>query len=125
MLLRGYMPRVNARPLVEWDPREYNGLADNAANLALDRGEDWTFVSAERVLQAKSEPVNYRLCFDGAKRGTGSSAAGVALLAYYFDGRRDLLFRGGKLLGKLDSAMVAECLALEWSLDLFKRVVWT
>ena len=62
--------------------------------------------------------VNYRACFDGARRGGGESAAGVAIFAYHINGRRALLYRGGKPLDNLGSAFVAEALALEWCFEL-------
>ena len=99
-----------------------NALADDAANVALDRGADWEFFHAESIARARVSQVNYRMCFDGAKRGAGDASAGLALLAYYENGERDLLLRAGKLLGHLESSFLAEALALEWSLELFFSV---
>ena len=81
-----------------------NQLVDDAPNPALDRNEDWFYGHEDAIARAKRSEVNYRLSFDGAKRGNGESAAGVVLLAYYHNGERDLLMR-------------AEALALEWSLE--------
>ena len=118
---RSFQPRTQTAGFIEWDPRAFNALADEAANKALDRGESWLVVHPEGVRRARggSEPVNFRLCFDGARRGDGSAAAGVAMLAYYASGERELLLRGGMLLGTLTSAFVAEALAAEWCFDVF------
>ena len=63
------LPRRNNADFIEWDPREFNGLADEAANKALDMGQDW-FVQHAGNMQRASEAsdVNYRFSFDGAKR---------------------------------------------------------
>ena len=93
------------------------------ANIALDRKSDWQYVHCDSIARAKESQVNYRLSFDGAKRGGGDSAAGVVLIAYYSNGDRELLYRAGRLLGDLDSSFTAEALALEWSLDMFLSMV--
>ena len=41
---------------------------------------------------------------------------GMAILAYYPDGRKMVLSRAGTIFDKLHSAFVAEILALEWCL---------
>ncbi len=43
--------------------------------------------------------------------------------AYYADGHRNLLYRSGRLLGNLESAFLAEALALEWGLDMFASIM--
>ena len=116
---RNIQPRTQTSEFVEWDPRDFNALADDAANKALDRGADWMHVHRDSVQKARASAANYRLCFDGARRGSGESAAGVAFLAYYATGERDLLLRAGKRLGVLSSAFLAEALAAEWCLDVF------
>eukprot|EP00973_Karenia_brevis_P013308 1807673-Karenia_brevis.AAC.1 len=35
--LQGFRPRTDIQNYIEWDRRELNALADNAANIALDR----------------------------------------------------------------------------------------
>ena len=50
---------------------------------------------------------------DGALRGDGSSAAGLALLAYPTDGSELLICRAGRVMGRLGSAFAAELVALE------------
>ena len=115
------MPRTQVSAYIEWDSSDFNGLADDAASQALDRGADWVYThddNVRRALEACAQ-INFRLCFDGARRGEGDSAAGSALIAYYPSGERELLFRAGRLLGRLRSAFLAEALAAEFSLDLF------
>ena len=118
-----YLPRLDEVPHIEWDRRGYNELADDAANIALDTGRDWMYIHQVSTMLAKTEPVNFRICFDGAKRSSGNAAAGIAFLSYGPNGSRDLLLRAGKLLGQLDSAFLAEALSLEWALDVFFSVV--
>ena len=113
----GFRPRTDTSSYVEWDPREMNALADSAANQALDERQDRKFVHQETMVRALAGEANFRLCFDGARRGDGRAAAGLALIAYYSNGDRDLLLRAGKLLGVLGSAFMAESLAFEWSLE--------
>ena len=62
--------------------------------------------------------------FDGALRRNHSAAAGMAM--WVVDpktGLQDLLFRGGKILGTLQSSLAAELLALEWTLDLLYQIL--
>ena len=68
---------------------------------------------------ARTRNACIRLCSDGAKRGNGDSAAGMAVVAYFRDGSSKVLRRSGKLLGNLSSAFVAEAVSLEWCLDVF------
>ena len=75
-------------------------------------------VQQDNISKAMSAQTNYRLCFDGARRGSGSASAGMALIAYYSNGERELLCRAGKILGTLPSAFLAEALAMEWALEL-------
>ena len=112
---RAIYPRCPTADYIEWDPRKLNALADDAANIALDRKADWLHSHEDTVQRAKSQitKVNFRVCFDGALRKNGAAAAGLAILAYYPNGDRDILLRGGKLLGDQQSAFVAEALALE------------
>ena len=121
LLELGWLPRTDTSPFVEWDRREYNSLADHAANVALDAGEDWSSPQSNAdVKQALlQDNAHIRICSDGAKRGSGSSAAGYAIMAYSPDGTMRVLKRSGCSLGKLGSAFPAEMLALEWCLDVF------
>ena len=102
-------------PFVEWDGRELNSVADHAANVALDLRRDWQHDAGHKVVSKAS--YNWRLCIDGARRGSGDSSAGLALFAYSASGEEQLVHRAGKQLGQLDSAFVAEMLSLEWGLD--------
>ena len=106
-------PRLDTVSLVEWDPREYNTLANDAANMALDGNADRMVARSVPIMLSRSESVNYCVCFKGAMRGSGLSAGGVAIVSYYSDRRRDLLLRGCKLFGQLVASSLAETLALE------------
>ena len=124
LVQKGAGTRLSTTPLVEWDPREYNSLADHAANVALDLKEDWFRADWARIRRAKSTNANLRLCLDGALRGDGSSSAGLALVAYPADGSEVLLCRAGRVTGRLGSAFVAELLALEWGVDFLTRFLY-
>ena len=114
----GWMPRVDAADLIEWDRREYNTDADHAANVVLDGAGDWSYRDDEATKEAIANGANLRLCSDGARRGDGHSAAGMSLYAYFDNNReRTLLWRAGTQLATLQSAFVAELLAMEWCLD--------
>ena len=94
-------------------------MADHAANVTLDQGEDSTQHGESHIIDLAT--VNLRLCFDGARRGDGSASAGFALLAYPREGEPAIIYRGGRMLGKLPSAFLAEKLALEVTLFFFQR----
>jgi len=47
-------------------------------------------------------------------RGTGQSAAGIAIMAYHADGSKMILHRAGQRLGYLPSVFLAEALAMEF-----------
>ena len=106
----GWRPRCDTSDFVEWDARERNAIADYAANLALDTG-DWEQWLPERI--SCDEPT-FRLSFDGALRGNGQAAGGMAI---WRDGA--CIYRAGKQFGQLDSAFTAEVLSLEWALESF------
>ena len=122
MLLAGWKPRTDISDIVEWDRREFNTIADHAANMALDLGQEWVRKDPEAIHEAKRcyGHVNFRICFDGARRGNAEASGGLAVFAYYPTGRRDLLLRAGKPFGKLPSAFMAESLAMEWCLQTFR-----
>ena len=82
LLQAGVSPRLDTSPFVEWDPREFNSLADHAANVALDLGQDWLQENGDHLGTTNTASCNLRLCIDGARRGTGASAAGLAHIAY-------------------------------------------
>ena len=48
------------------------------------------------------------------RRGCGSGSAGVAVVADVLDGFRHVVYKAGMALGVVQSAPVAETLALEW-----------
>ena len=62
---------------------------------------------------------NIRLSVDGARRGDGSSAGGLAIVAFLESGEEVLLSRAGCKFGVLRSAFEAELLALEWGMEFF------
>jgi hypothetical protein len=108
-------------PFVEWDRREFNSLADHAANVTLDMGADW---QQDGSMKAIPKPrCNLRLCVDGARRGSSEAAAGLALIAYLPDGTEVIALRAGKRLGQLKSAFVSEMLALEWGLEVLSSFI--
>ena len=47
LLEAGYRPRTDTTAFIEWDPRELNGVADHAANCALDMGSAWELQDLE------------------------------------------------------------------------------
>ena len=118
----GIKPRTDIVPYIEWDPRGFVALADDAANRAVDSNSDWFHVHEECLRRARQHKVNLRLCFDGALRGSRRGSAGVAVIAYYSDGHRDILYRGGKLLGDLSFSFLAEALALEWACEVLSSL---
>ena len=97
-------------------------MADHAANVALDLQQEWSRNDSASIDYAKQQNHNVRLCFDGARRGDGSSAGGVAIIACPPGGDEVILYRAGCKFGLLRSAFEAELLALEWSMDLFSRI---
>ena len=84
LLCVGYRPRQDIQPLIEWDPWVYNAVADHAANCALDEMKDWKL----QWIPLEELPLNsqLRLCVDGAQRGSGQAAGGLALFAYTIEG---------------------------------------
>ena len=108
---------------MEWDPRDYNAIADHAANYALDSGRAWQQRSCGSCSSWAVGTPNLHLCVDGARRGDGNSAVGMALFAFSPVGERELVYRAGKILGNLPSAFVAELLALEWGLEILVNVI--
>ena len=88
--------------MVEWDRRELNIVA-------LDIGEGWVRRDTEAMREAKYSLAN-------------EAAGGLAVFAYYLSGRRILLLRVGKPFGTLGSTFLAEALALEWCLLMFRRL---
>ena len=115
-------PRVDAEPFVEWDRRELNTMADHAANIVLDHGQNWGRVETENLHAFSFANSNFRLCVDGALRGNGASSAGIAIWAYNPEKGRVLLFRAGRLLNTQRSSFASEIMALEWGLDELARL---
>ena len=115
----GFKPRRDISDFIEWDPRELNSVADFAANMALNLGRDWEKRDPIAIADAKASNAHFRLCSDGALRGSGKGSAGIAFYAYK-DGAKTLLLVAGKVLGELQSAFVAELLAMEWCLNSFR-----
>ena len=119
LLQAGCLPRKDTTAIIEWDPREFNGVADHAANCALDMRSAWE-LRADRMRHRLVDPhVNYRICVDGARRGGGHASGGMLVLAYTGRGDPEYLYRAGVGFGCLDSAFSAEVLAMEWALEEF------
>ena len=113
MLLMGCLPRLNTVGFIEWDERGLNTLADHAANVTLDLNSDWEHMEWSTA----ASKSNIRICVDGALRGNGLAAGGMAVFAYTENVGRELVMRAGKHFGHLDSAFLAEASALEWALE--------
>ena len=91
LLHTGWRPRLDTEAFIEWDARSFNAVADHAANSALDNHTDWDRLGSDHLLVTTSQ--RWRLCVDGAYRGDGTAAAGVAI--YYYDegGSRHMVAR--------------------------------
>ena len=123
LVQNGWRPLKSTSDLILWDPREFNTYADHAANVALDLQSDWEDLQQDALKEARARKANFRLSVDGARRGNSQSAAGIALIAYYPGGRRELVYRAGRCLGELSSAFLAEALAMEWGLQFFTIIM--
>ena len=119
------LPRLDSSHFVEWDPRHYNSLADHAANVALDLQQDWSSPVLEAIDHAKRANHNIRLSVEGARRGDGSSAGGLAIAALLPSGEEILLCRAGCKFGMLSSAFEAELSALDWGMNVFTNLLYT
>ena len=64
---------------------------------------------------------HFRLCVDGARRGSGQASGGMAVLAYNDVGESREQYRAGTLFANLDSAFASEVLSMEWALETFWR----
>ena len=106
---------------IKWDPRDFNTVADHAANAALDCGTDWDKLEMGSVTLTTSR--YWRLAVDGAYRGNGSAAAGIAIYAYDDPNTRSLIARFGRILVGVPSSLVAELIAVELGLDLFANIL--
>ena len=107
------LPRLDSSHCVQWDPRQYNNLADHVANVVLDLQQDWSRSDLEAIGRARRADNHIRLSLDGARRGDGSSAGGLAIVAFLESGEEVLLCRAGCKFGVLRSPFEAELLALE------------
>ena len=121
LLRTGWKPRLDTVALIEWDPRHFNAVADHAANAALDYGTDWDKLETGDVTLTASRC--WRLSVDGAYRGDGSAAAGVAIYSYDEPSTMTLIARFGRILNDVSSSLVAELIAVELGLDLFANVL--
>ena len=87
--------------------------------------QDWARSDLEAIGNAKRAKYNLRLSVDGAKRGDGSSAGGLAIAAFLESGEEILLCRAGCKLGTLQSAFEAELLALEWGMTFLTNLIYS
>ena len=75
LLEGGWRPRQNISPFIEWDGRKFNSLADHAANVTLDKGQNWFRIDRKVLAGAKDGSTNLCLSSDGALRGDGKASA--------------------------------------------------
>ena len=118
----GWKPLSDTHDFVEWAPREYNVVADHAANATMDCGIDWKIENSQGIAEAKATGERFRICSDGGRRSGSLAAAGVAIYSVdVVDGcaRCTELVRAGKQVQSIESAFLAEAVSLEWALDLF------
>ena len=117
--------------LVIWTPREYNTVADHAANCAMDLETSWSRSDNTLLAQALLSGSSLRLSVDGGRRSATHAAIGLALFAVDVENggvaKYTLLARRGKILTSVSSSFLAEAVALEWGLqyliELFKGKV--
>ena len=93
LLLDGWRPRLDTEAFIEWDPRNFNAVADHAANAALDFGADWDELEMGDVNLTTSKC--WRLSVDGAHRADGTAAAGIAIYSYDKPNTKSLIARFG------------------------------
>ena len=113
LLHPGCLPHLNTTPFIEWDERKFNSVADHAANVSLDDHRDWEWRDPGLLAQARQQRWNLRVCLDGARRGDGQAAGGLAIYAYDCVGHGQVMLRAGRCLGILFDSFMAESLALE------------
>ena len=91
----------------------------------MDLQHDWSSPNLEAIDHAKRANHNIRVSVDGARRGDGSSAGGLAIKAFLPSGEEVLLCRAGCKFGMLPSAFEAELLALDWGMNIFTNLLYT
>ena len=123
LLEAGYRPTDDIANFVEWDLRQYNAVADHAANCALALSAPWAWKDDQALQHARHSKSNLRMCIDGARKSSGRSAGGMVVYGYQDSGDKVLLYRAGVDFGTLSSAFLAEAMALEWALDIFFSIV--
>ena len=81
----------------------------------------WGRGNTVALKEALKQGSNLRLCIDGGRRSKKRGAIGFAIYgACGSSPHRStyaLLLRGGKLLESVESAFLAEAMALEWGLE--------
>jgi hypothetical protein len=121
LITAGYRPRQDIVPFIEWDPREFNSLADHAANCALDLNDSWSRWDHNPGTVVDKSKI--RLCVDGALRGDGRASAGMAVLFCGGDAQWRCIYRAGTTLGQMSSAFAAEVLSMDWALDILVHTI--
>ena len=121
LLFGGWRPRLDEEAFIEWDPRELNSVADHAANAAFDFGADWDRIGIENTILTTSRW--WRVTMDGASRGDGTAAAGIAIYCYEGPAKAQVVDRAGRVLDGVTSSLVAELIALELVLEFFTKVL--
>ena len=100
-----------------WAPREFNTVADHIANICMDKRCSFTQLH-EGLAALHRQGPNVRLCTDGGRRSQTVGALGVAVYVATIDEkgvyRYSLAGRRGVLLEEVESAFLAEALALEF-----------
>ena len=102
-------------------PREYNSVADHCCIAALDEGRSWTECDNQTCAESLLAARSLRLSVDGGRRSTDNAAIGLALFSVQMSGGSqatyNLLARSGKIVSGIESAFLAEAMALEWALQ--------
>ena len=105
----GRLPLRDAQDFIIWGPREYNTVADHAANATMDAQQSWTRCNMPALADALLLGQNLRLCLDGGRRSSEQAALGLALYSVtgISSGRATytLIARWGHLLHRVDSAL--------------------
>ena len=123
----GYSPLADESDYVLWSPREFNIVADHAANASMDSLSTWSALDGPGLADMRSSGSNIRLCVDGGRCDQQTSAIGVALYLcmrgpcgnYQYK----VVARKGVWLTNVSSAFLAEALALDCGLQLLLSVL--
>ena len=102
-------------------PRRYNAVADDLANAAMDGQCDWQWEDAALVETAKSGNARIKICVDGGLRRSAHNQAAMGIAIFLFlEGEYKPIFYAASLITDVHSSFLAECLALDQALALWK-----